>query len=32
MLKKIITHLSILTICLGKTIMINMETNLGLIQ
>ena len=32
MLKKIITHLTILTICLGKTIMINMETNLGLIQ
>ena len=32
MLKKIITLLSILTICLGKTIMINMETNLGLIQ
>ena len=32
MLKKIITYLSILTICLGKTIMINMETNLGLIQ
>ena len=31
-LKKIITLLSILTICLGKTIMINMETNLGLIQ
>ena len=32
MLKKIITHLSILTICLGKTIVINMETSLGLIQ
>ena len=32
MLKKIITHISILTICFGKTIMINMETNLGSIQ
>ena len=32
MLKKIITHLSIITICLGKAITINMETNLGLIQ
>ena len=32
MLKKIITHIFILTICFGKTIMINMETNLGSIQ
>ena len=32
MLKKIITQLSILTICLGKTIVINMETSFGLIQ
>ena len=32
MLKKIITHLSILTICLGRIIVIDMETSLGLIQ
>ena len=32
MLKKILTNLAILTICLGKTVMIKMETDLGQIQ
>jgi len=32
MLKKILTNLAILTICLGKTVMIKMETDLGPIQ
>jgi len=32
MLKKILTNLAILTICLGKTVMIKMETDLGSIQ